>query len=87
MEVIVVEAGYGYGEDRIVGVFSSFDKAVAATEAYTLRHGSPSDGFCLTVQCVDMNNTGSCTRYESFILEEGTVPAWFSYSPNKEQGE
>jgi hypothetical protein len=83
MEVIVVEAGSEFTSDTLVGVFSSFDKAVVATEAYAMWHGRPDDGFWFTPQFVDTNNTGTCARYSSFRLKAGEVPPWYSY---KEQG-
>ena len=75
MEVLVLRAG-DIDDDfsTLVGVYSTFDKVVVASDAYSAWFGKPSGGFRVTPLLVDYNNTD---RYGTFHLRKGKVPDWW----------
>ena len=74
MEVLVVQAG-DFDEDfsTLVGVYSTFDKAVAGSDAYCAWFGKPAGGFIVTPLLTDFNHTKNCYRYKTFRLSRGQV--------------
>ena len=71
MEVLVLHAGdIDDNFETLVGAYSTFDKAVAGSDAYSAWFGRPSGGFRVTPLLVDYNNTD---RYRTFRLSRGQV--------------
>jgi hypothetical protein len=87
MEVLVLQAGNIDGDfETLVGVYSTFDKTVAAADAYCAWFGKPHYGFIVTPLFVDFNHTKGCHRYMTFPLQKGKVPDWWlRNSPYKDR--
>ena len=84
MEVLVLHAGdIDDNFETLVGVYSTFDKAVAGSDAYSAWFGRPSGGFRVTPLLVDYTTTD---RYTTFHLQKGKVPDWWlRNSPYKDR--
>lgn len=87
MEVLVLQVG-DIDDDfsTLVGVYSTFDKVVAASDAYSAWFRKPSGGFIVTPLLVDFNNTNESHRSKTFYLSKGKVPDWWlRNSPYKDR--
>ena len=77
MEALVLQVG-DIDDDfsTVAGVYSTFDKAVAASDAYSAWFGKPSGGFRVTPLWVDSNKHSNSYRCKTFMLLKGKVPHW-----------
>ena len=87
MEVLALQAGDIDDDfETLVGVYSTFDKTVAAADAYCAWFGKPGGGFIVTPLLVDYNHTKDCQWYMTFHLSKGKVPDWWlRNSPYKDR--
>ena len=75
-QIFVVEATLDDEVRALVGVYTSLERVIAATDAYAAWHDHFKEGFRVTLQLLDVNNSSPNRRWDTFMLAPGKVPEY-----------
>ena len=74
--IFVVQTTVDDDVRELVGVYTTFERVVAAADAYAAWHDRPKAAFLVTLLLIDVNNSNPDWRWNTFKLAPGKVPEY-----------